>query len=136
MLIYVSVKQMSKRKSIQKCPFLLDKEPHTLRELIEETVRSTLYSYYERAQGNELPLNETQWEEMQEAGKFAFGFHYNTNVIAEEKAVAIALEAVADGVVRIFQDTKPLEDLNQPITVNEGDTFTFIKLTMLSGRMW
>ena len=77
-----------------------------------------------------------EWEEMQEAGKFAFGFHYNTNVIAEEKAVAIALEAVADGVVRIFQDTKPLEDLNQPITVNEGDTFTFIKLTMLSGRMW
>jgi hypothetical protein len=136
MLIYVSVKQMSKRKSIQKCPFLLQKEPHTLRELVEESVRSTLCSYRERAQGNELPLDEAQWEEMREAGKFAFGFHYNTNEITEEKAVSTALEAVRDGVVRIFQDNELLEDLNQTVTVQEGDTFTFIKLTMLSGRMW
>ncbi len=136
MLIYVSVKQMSKRKSIQKCLFLLENEPHTLRELIEEAVRSALRSYRERAEGFESPFNEEQWEAMREAGKFAFGFHYNTNEITEEKAVATALEAVRDGTVCVFKDGKLLEDLNQSITVQEGDTFAFVKLTMLSGRMW
>ena len=73
---------------------------------------------------------------MREVGKFAFGVHYNENEINEEKAVAAAVEAVEDGLVRIFKGNEELCELDGEIDVGDGEVFTFVRLTMLAGSFF
>jgi hypothetical protein len=73
---------------------------------------------------------------MREVGKFAFGVHYNENEIDEAKAIQTAIDAVTDGLVRVFKGNDEITDLDAEIEIAEGDVFTFVRLTMLSGRMW
>ena len=61
---------------------------------------------------------------------------YNENQVDERQAIATAVSAVQDGLVRIFQNDKELTNLDERITFVADDIFTFVKLTMLSGRMW
>jgi hypothetical protein len=119
-------------------PFVLERPPRTLRELIEESVRACIRVYRERGdQANApKPLTDEQYEGMREVGKFAFGVHYNENEIHEEKAIAAAVEAVADGLVRIFKGNEELCELDEAIDIAEGDVFTFVKLTMLAGSFF
>ena len=137
--IYVSVKHMGNvAKKIKTYPLTLSAVPHTLRELIAETVKVCVLAYRERAvlAKNPKPLTEEQLEGMQELGRFAFGVHYNENTVNEEKAIRAATEAAEDGIVRVFKDNTELCELDAPLSISENDVFTFIRLTMLSGRMW
>ena len=135
--ILVSLKHIGNiTKKVKAHPFLLEHTPETLRELIEESVKSCIQAYKNRASNTPSPLSEEEFDSMKEVGKFAFGVHYNENAVDEEKAVQTALEAAKDGLVRIFNENKELTDFNENITVSEGDVFTFVKLTMLSGTMW
>jgi hypothetical protein len=47
-----------------------------------------------------------------------------------------ALQAVEDGLVRIFREDEELTELDAPLSLPEGATLTFIRLTFLTGRMW
>ena len=139
MQIYVAMKHMGNvTKNVKKYPFLLSKTPHTVRELIEEAVKSCIDAYKTRATNakDPAPLSEEQFEGMREIGKFAFGVHYNENDVDEAKAIQTAIDAVTDGLVRLFKGGDELPDLNAEIEISEGDVFTFVRLTMLSGRMW
>ena len=69
-------------------------------------------------------------------GKFAFGGFEDPREVNEDRAVQTAIAAVEDGLVRIFRGAEELTDLDQEIQITEGEVFTFIRLTMLSGRMW
>ena len=135
--IYISMKNIGSRR-MKKIPFKLKATPSTYRELIEESVKSCIASYRDRAiaSKNPAPLTDEEFKEMSEVGKLAFGIHYNEAEIDEGKAIAAAIEAVTDGVVRVFKDDEEMLNLDDPLKINEGDVFTFIKLTMLSGRMW
>ena len=73
---------------------------------------------------------------MRELGKFAFGVHYNENATDEAKAIVVATEAVADGLVRVFKGNDEITELDRELEIAEGDVFTFVRLTMLSGIMW
>lgn len=137
--VYVALKHMGNiAKKVKEHPFLLGDTPCTLRGLIEEAVKSCVYAYRERMQAakNPAPLTEEQFSGMREVGKFAFGFHYNENAVCEEKAIKTAVEAWEDGLVRIFKGGEELTELDGDIEIKEGDVFTFVRLTMLSGRMW
>ena len=137
--IYVALKNIGKvTRRVQKYPFVLYNTPSTLRELIRESVISCIESYKVRAESGKrpVPLTEEQINSMQTVGKIAFGVHYNDNRINEEKAINTALEAVTDGLVRIFKGKDELTDLDKRIDIAEGDELTFIRLTMLSGIMW
>ncbi len=137
--IYVSLKHMGNiAKKVKAHPFVLERAPRTLRELIEESVKSCIAAYRERAIGanNPAPLTDEQFAGMREVGKFAFGVHYNENAVNEEKAVAAAVEAVEDGLVRIFKGNEELCALDGEIEIAEGDTLTFVKLTMLTGTLF
>lgn len=141
MRILVAVKHPGNiAKKVTEIPFSLDRTPHSLRELIEETVRACISAYRVRAEVGETPppLTDRQLAEMREVGKFAFGVHYNKSEIDEAKAVERAIEAVNDGLVRIFRGNDELKasDLDGALTIAEDDRFTFVRLTMLSGRMW
>lgn len=137
--IYVALKHMGNvTKKVKETPFFLGSVPHTLRGLIEESVKSCIFAYSERAKNanNPAALTDEQFEEMREIGKFAFGVHYNENSIDEAKAINTAIDAVNDGLVRVFKGTDEITDLDGDITISDGDVFTFVRLTMLSGRMW
>ena len=137
--IYVAMKHMGNiAKKVKKRPFMLAAVPHTLRELIEEAVKSCIEAYKARANGakSPTPLTDEQFDDMRELGKFAFGVHYNENEIDEAKAIETAVEAAADGLVRVFKGNEEITELDSELEITEGDVFTFVRLTMLSGRMW
>ena len=139
MQIYVALKHMGNvTKKVKEYPLVLSHIPHTLRELIEESVKSCINAYKNRANNakNPAPLTDEQFEGMREIGKFAFGVHYNEKEIDEAKAVKTAMEAVTDGLVRVFRGRDEITDLDADIKITEADVFTFVRLTMLSGRMW
>ena len=137
--IYVVLKHMGNiKKKVKEYPFILESMPHTFRELIEESVKSCIDAYKARANNakNPKPLTDEQFDGMREIGKFAFGVHYNENEIDEAKAIETAIDAVTDGLVRVFKGNGEMTDLDAEIEIAEGDVFTFVRLTMLSGRMW
>lgn len=143
MQIFVCVKQIKNlTKKVKEVPFYLSKTPATLRELIEESVRASIMDYNSRAAASKQPqpLTDVQISDMREVGKFAFGVHYNDNEIDEDTAIETAITAVQDGIVRIFKGndalTDDILDLDKSIIIKDGDVFTFVRLTMLSGRMW
>ena len=47
-----------------------------------------------------------------------------------------AIQCFEDGIYRIFLDDRPLLDLEEDIGGETDGMFTFVRLTMLSGRMW
>ena len=137
--IYVTIKHMGNvTKKVKEYPFLLGKTPRTFRELIEESVKSCISAYKARANNAKNPtsLTDEQYDGMREIGKFAFGVHYNENNVDEAKAIETAIDAVTDGLVRVFKGNDEITDLDAGIEISEGDVFTFVRLTMLSGRMW
>ena len=125
-------------KKVKEYPLVLCKTPRTFRELIAESVKSCIVAYKARANNakNTAPLTDEQFDGMKELGKFAFGVHYNQNEIDESKAIKIAIDAVTDGLVRVFKGKTEVTELDAELEISEGDVFTFVRLTMLSGRMW
>ncbi len=139
MTIQVMLKNPSNlHKPVKPCPMELATEPHILRELIAACVDACITAYRNRAKEsqNPTPLTDEEFAGMEAIGKFAFGVHYNDREIDRNKAVANALLAVEDGIVRIFLGDGELIGLDDPLTLMEGATLTFIRLTFLTGRMW
>ena len=56
--------------------------------------------------------------------------------ISEKQAVETTLQAFEDGLVAVFVDGKRYEELNEELHLIGNEVITFVKLTMLSGRMW
>ena len=53
-----------------------------------------------------------------------------------EKALDTAYLAFEDGLYCIFINDEQTEKLEDNLALKDGDVLTFIKLTMLAGRMW
>lgn len=137
--IYVALKHMGNvTRKVKEYPFFLSKTPRTFRELIEESVKSCISAYKARTNNAKTPapLTDEQFDGMREIGKFAFGVHYNENEVDEAKAIETAIDAVKDGLVSVFKGNDEITDLDAEIEIAEGYVFTFVRLTMLSGRMW
>ncbi|MBF1704203.1 MAG: hypothetical protein HXO79_04185, partial [Selenomonas sp.] len=48
-----------------------------------------------------------------------------------------ARQSFEDGIYRIFVNGEELgETCDTPVTLKENDEITFVRLTMLAGRMW
>ena len=46
------------------------------------------------------------------------------------------MKCFEDRIYRIFMDGQSLDELDGDIVVTEEKVFTFVRLTMLTGRMW
>ena len=137
--VFVSLKHMGNvAKKVKAYPFLLERHPHTLGELVRESVKTCLEAYKARALAAETPtpLTDEQYAGMVEIGKLAFGVHYNENSMDPQAAMQAAMDAVADGLVRVFRGQEEFTGLDTPIELSQGDVLTFVRLTMLSGRLW
>lgn len=142
MILFMNIKQIGKRKNVvDKVPFTYEKVPKTVREFIEETVRICVDAYKERMEQGEVLLSQEQIEERSQIGKIAFGIIYGEQMPEVKEAIATAITAFEDGLYRVFleqngEEMQELEGLEEPLELSEGDTLTFIRLTMLAGRMW
>ena len=139
MLVYVSVKQAGKRKEfITKKELELAKNPASLRELITEVVQITVQEYLEKAVEPALVhyLTLDNIEAQAAIGKVGFGERKNANDPDLTEATNTAILAFEDGLYRIFNGEKELTVLDEPLNLSEGDVLTFLRFTMLAGRMW
>lgn len=152
MHIRVNVKQMGKRRqAVEERLCEIAGCPGTVRELILAVVASEVEAYNQRLKdaGESLKedaapredgllkyLTREEIGDQAQTGKISFGALYGEKEADQEEAAANALQSFEDGIYRIFLDGKPLETLDEQISVTEETVFTFVRLVMLAGRMW
>lgn len=140
MNIRVNVKQLGKKKDkISGAIFYLENKPSTVRELITECVKTCVKEYNQRIDAGEMavkPLDEQQIKDMSEVGKIAFGLNYGDKKADLNKAIDAALLAYEDGLFRIFIGMDDAGTLDDEISILDDSEITFIRLVMLSGRLW
>ncbi len=139
MTIKVNIKQLGKKKSkITEVPFRLENAPINVRELISEAVHTCVTEYNRRIEKGEAaePLSAAEINDMSEIGKIAFGINYSGKKANEAAALENALLSYEDGLYRIFIGENEVGGLSDSIELCENDSVTFIRLTMLTGRMW
>ncbi len=139
MKIFINVKQLGKRMdAIGMKEFLIETVPATTAELIVAVVIRQVQEYNERLDQNDLLkyLTDAEIEEKVTSGKVSFGVNYNGLPADAEKAVRNALQSFEDGIFRVFLNDTELESLDETIQLQEEDKLTFIRLTMLAGRIW
>ncbi len=162
MNIKVNLKRLGKRRAeVETRNYEISGVPATVTELILAVTEAGVGEYNRRltesqepsgteqgiaASGNRNPEGEKRqlltWltreeiEDRAQAGKVAFGINYGGREANLAKAQANALQSFEDGIYRIFLDDRPLEELEERIQITEDSVFTFVRLTMLAGRMW
>ena len=138
MNIKVRIKQIgSRRDKIGKVPFTIENRPGTVATLITECVTTLVSLHNDRIKKSVLkPFSEAELEAMSEVGKIAFGELFNKKEANLDEAVSNALKAYEDGLFRIFIDNAEAGSLDDSIEISENSVVTFIKLTMLAGRLW
>lgn len=145
----------------KKAAFLADRvyffepPPQTLRELLASLVRQELRlfrervaaaSCFENGTGNResfsgiLIREEAQTrEELHQTGRVGFGmtgsFRGVHEIPDEEEAVRTAVLAFEDGLFRVFGPRGELTELDGPLSVFDGETLTFVRLTFLAGSL-
>ena len=137
--IKINIKSVSGKKSrITTRTMLFDENINVVEELIKAAVATTVNEYNERRESSDLitVLTPGLIEDKAQTGKVSFGVNYGEKSPDLETAVNNALEAFADGIVVIFADDKKLDSLDEAIDINDIKSLTFVKLTMLAGRIW
>lgn len=82
------------------------------------------------------PLTAQKITDLADIGKIAFDINYGEKQADLPKAVENALHAYEDGVFRVFINDCELGKTDEKIEIKEKDVLTFIKLTLLAGRMY
>lgn len=139
MEVTVYLKQIGKKKnSVQPAVCHLAAPPQNVRQLIEEMVMSCVKAYNERMEASELLrcLSKNEIEDRAAAGKIGFDINYGEKKADTKQAVENALQSFEDGIYRIFLDDGELTDLDAAVHITEETKLTFVRLTMLAGRMW
>ena len=139
MEIKLNLKRIGKKShSVKETIYQISKRPDTVRELILEVVKTGVEDYNQRKEAPEVLtwMTKEVIEDKAQAGKVAFGVNYGENLADLKAAQDNAVLSFEDGIYRIFLNDRPLEDLEEKLTITEEDVFTFVRLTMLAGRMW
>lgn len=135
--IYARMKRLGKqrRAEVAPVPFVLEKRPETVRELLCALVRLGVKDYNERKDSGQILsyLTKEEIEEKAAVGKVSFGLQ-NGEDADENKAVENALQCFEDGIYRVFAGEDELTELEQRIPWENGEDmeFSFIRLAMLS----
>jgi hypothetical protein len=139
MKIHITMKSLAKRKDyLTQKEILLEETPMTLRELLTVLVTNSVQEFNATETETNLVSFLTNEEIKQQAsiGKVGFRSKYNDQKTDVHTAAMTAIQAFEDGLYRVFMNETETSDLDEPLDLQEGDQLTFIKLTMLAGRMW
>ena len=134
MQIYFRVKAVGKRKPmLELTPFDVSDNINCLKEAISEIVSKNVLEYNEKIPEKSIINFLTNQADI---GKVGFGSIYNENKQSVEKAIEVALQAFEDGIYKVLINEDVIEKLDSSINLKSGDIFTFIRLTLLAGRMF
>ncbi len=113
----------------------LERMPTDVRSFITEVVKVCVKEYKQRANSELLKVfSQEELENSAVTGKIDFGVNYGDKLPVLSKAVGNAIQSFEDGIFCIFSGKQRLESLDEKVELDKP--FTFIRLTMLSGRMW
>ena len=140
MKLYVQIKQLGARgKKVSPVPFEIDGVPSTAEELIEATVKKCVDEFNESVLKGDVvvsPLSEKQIKDMADIGRITFGICHGDKQQDVQKAIENAVQAFKDGIVCVFINDVKLSSPDEKIELKEDDILSFIRLTMLAGRIW
>ena len=148
MKIKVNVKSLATRSSaVEATDFNL---PYTSQELSTvykflDAVTEHCVTQFKNKQGEckiLKMLSSDQIEEKSKSGKIAFGVNYGKKNQDLAEAQENTRQCYLDGTFALFIDGKEISGLKEslpletPIEIHEDSNVTFVRLTMLAGRMY
>ena len=139
MKVYVNVKQIGKKKNkIDKKEYEINEGIKTVKELLTEFVTINVEKFNEGYTENDIVpyLTDKKINDLSDTGKISFGVDYNEQKQDLEKAIENALQSYEDGIYRVFVNDEEMGEIDCEINLKENDELTFVRLTMLAGRMW
>ena len=139
MKVFVNVKQIGKRKNkIDRKEYEISGEIKTVKELLTEFVTINVKKFNEGLiEEDVVPyLTDEKISDLSDAGKISFGVDYNGKKQDLEKAIENTLQSYEDGIYRVFVNDEEVGEIESEIELKEKDELTFVRLTMLAGRMW
>ena len=139
MKVYVNVKQIGKKKNkIDKKEYEINEGIKTVKELLTEFVTINVEKFNEGYTENDIVpyLTDKKINDLSDAGKISFGGDYNEQKQDLEKAIENTLQSYEDGIYRVFVNDEEMGEIDCEINLKENDELTFVRLTMLAGRMW
>jgi len=138
MTLYLKIKALSKRRPlVERAPFVIDEAASTSNTFIEYIVRRNVDDYNKKAADTPLfkYLGPDEIENGAKTGKIGFNDRKNGNQQDADRAVENALASFNDGIFKLFINDTEI-GRNEPVRLKDGDEVTFIRLTMLAGRLW
>lgn len=139
MEIFVTVKQAGNRRGhMERQPLLLTRKPQSPGDLVREIVLIQIQAYNSKPVDLPLYLYLTgdHLQDRAATGKVGFGARRNEESADPARAVETAITAFKDGLFRLFIDDEEVTALDSPLELAPGANVTFIRFTMLAGRMW
>ena len=137
MKIIINVKGLSRKKVIHQEEVELINKISTTKDLITELVKINVEKFNKKIDDKDILFIMTN-EHIAEAvrsGKIGDEVHGDKKANLE-KALDTAYLAFEDGLYCIFINDEQSEKLDDNLSLKDGDILTFIRLTMLAGRMW
>ncbi|WP_312507138.1 hypothetical protein [Lysinibacillus sp.] len=127
-----------KSRKLQKIPFSIEEPVTTLQELLVQLVTQQVQQYNDKKVDTPLHLylTDQQIEDAAQHGKVHFGEKKNDTLQSVDQAISTMLQAFQDELFLVLHNEDSLDSLTTPLTLQEDDVFTFIKLTMLAGSIW
>lgn len=127
-----------KARKLAQIPFTVTDPVHTLQDLLIQLVTQQVTAYNNKTL--DIPLytyvTDEQLADAVEHGKVHFDTKTNEAIQSIDKAIATMQQAFEDELFLVLHNDVQLTSLTAPLAVQEDDVFTFIKLTMLAGRIW
>ena len=137
MKIIINVKGLSRKKVIHQEEVELKNKISTTKDLITELVKINVEKFNKKIDERDI-LSIMTNENIAKAariGKIGDEVHGDKKANLE-KALDTAYLAFEDGLYCIFINDEQSEKLDDSLNLKDGDILTFIRLTMLAGRMW
>ncbi|USR79750.1 hypothetical protein [Arcanobacterium pinnipediorum] len=132
MRIKVVKKSLGKTRPLSEIPYYLQSEVNTLHDLIAALVEIEVAAFLQKPET--VALTQPELAGMLETGKVWFGDHENEGEVVLSDAIDTALQAVEDGLVKIFLNDAEIIGLDSKISLAEDDRLVLLKLTFLTGR--
>ena len=137
MKIIINVKGLSRKKVIHQEEIELTDKISTTKDLITELVKINVEKFNKKIDDKDiLSIMTSEYiAEAARSGKIGDEVHGDKKANLE-KALDTAYLAFEDGLYCIFINDEQTEKLDNSLNLKDGDILTFIRLTMLAGRMW
>jgi len=138
MKIIINVKGLSRKKVIHQEEVELINKISTTKDLITELVKINVEKFNKKIDDKDILsiMTNEYIAEAARSGKIGDEVHGDKKANLE-KALDTAYLAFEDGLYCIFiNDEQTTEKLDDSLNLKDGDILTFIRLTMLAGRMW